>query len=160
MEQEIYSPSVEEFRDALIAFVLTVSVVAFHRGHKFGPKRFSFVARHLADEFRERFTLQDEGEIISEFREDSKSSLGALYEELIYIAWRYNCYAADAGVVLSIPSGEAEFGEEVGDMFNDQTIKDIGTVKGSIGTLMSKLPKWAQKILEAILEALKLTRGG
>jgi len=160
MEEEIYLPSVEEFRDALIAFVLAVSVVAFHRGREFGPKRFSFVARHLADEFRERFTLGDAEAIISEFREDSMSSLGALYEELIYIAWSYNRYAADAGVELSIPSGEAVFGEEVGDMFDDQTVKDIGTVKGSIGALMSKLPKWAQKILEALLEALKLTRGG
>lgn len=134
-------------------------LLRFIEGREFGPERFSYVARHLADEFSERFTLQDAEVIISEFREDSMSSLGTLYEELIYIAWRYDHYAADAGVMLSIPSGEAVFGEEVGDMFDEQTVKDIGIVKGSITTLMSKLPKLARKILEALLEALKLTRG-
>lgn len=160
MEEEIYIPTVEELRYAIIAFVLAICVVAFHRGREFGPGRFSFVSRHLGREFSESISNTDAEAIMSDFEGPSLFALGALYEEMIYIATKYQRFAADAGIEYVIPSGANYFAEEVGDMFDDEAIKDIETVKGSIEKLMSKLPKWAQKILEAIMEALKLTRGG
>ena len=160
MDEEIYIPSAEELRLAIIAFVLAVCVVAFHRGREFGPKRFSFVAKYLGREFSERISVDDAEAIMSDFEDLSLPALGALYEEMIYIANKYKRFATDAGIEYVIPNGANHFGEEVGDMFDDEAIKDIGTVKGSIDKLMGKLPKWAQKILEAIMEALKLTRGG
>jgi hypothetical protein len=160
MEEEIYIPTAEELRDAIIAFVLAVCVVAFHRGREFGPSRFSFVSRHLGLQFSEQIRIADAEALMSDFDEASLSALGALYEEMIYIATKYHRFAADAGIEYVIPGGANYFDEEVGDMFDDDAIKDIGTVKGSIDKLMSKLPKWAQKILEAIMEALKLTKGG
>ena len=160
MEEEIYVPTVEELHYAIIAFVLAVSVVAFHRGREFGPKRFSFVSRQLGREFSERISITDAEAVMADFEGDSLSALGALYEEMVYIATKYHRFAADAGIEYAIPGGANYFEEEVGNMFDDEAIKDIGTVKGSIDKLMSKLPKWAQKIIEAIMEALKLTRGG
>lgn len=97
---------------------------------------------------------------MADFEGISLSALGTLYEEMIYIASKYQRFAADAGIEYVIPGGANYFDEEVGNMFDDDAVKDIGTVKGSIDKLMSKLPKWAQRILEAIMEALKLTKGG
>jgi hypothetical protein len=160
MDEDIYSPSVEEFRLALIAFVLAVSSVAFHRGREFGPQRMAYIARHLADEFSNRITERDAALMMADFPEASRTSLGALFEELVYIACRYSKSARDAGIELVIPGNTAVFDGEMGNVFSDEALDDIETVKDSISWLLEKMPKWAQRIVEALLEALKLTRGG
>jgi hypothetical protein len=160
MEEEIYQPSAEELRLALIAFVLATCAVAFYRGQEFGPKRFAYISRQLGLEFKNQISLEDVQELMSDFEESSLSALGTLYEEMIYIATKYHRFAEAAGIEYVIPEGGNHFFEESGEFFDGDAIGDIGTVKGSIDKLMAKLPKWAQKILEAIMEALKLTKGG
>lgn len=160
MEEDIYSPSVEEFRLALIAYVLAASSVAFHRGREFGPRRMAYIARHLADEFATRLTAMDAENAIGNLSGDSRRALGALFEELVYIACKYNKSARDAGITLTIPGNTTVFAEETGNVFSDEAVDDIETVKGSIGWLLDRLPKWAQRIVEVLLEALKLTKGG
>ena len=68
--------------------------------------------------------------------------------------------ATDAGIELVIPGNTQVFDEEVGNVFSDQALGEIETVKDSLSWLLEKMPKWAQRIVEALLEALKLTRGG
>ena len=160
MEEPIYAPSPEEFRLALVAFVLAVSSVAFHRGREFGPVRMAYVARQLADEFAARFMAGDAMAVMADFSGDSQTALGALHEELVYIACRYRNSARDAGIELVIPGNTQVFDEEVGNVFSDQALGEIETVKDSLSWLLEKMPKWAQRIVEALLEALKLTRGG
>jgi hypothetical protein len=160
MEEPIYAPSPEEFRLALVAYVLAVSSVAFHRGREFGPVRMAYVARQLADEFAARFMAGDAMAVMADFSGDSQTALGALYEELVYIACRYRNSARDAGIELVIPGNTQVFDEEVGNVFSDQALGEIETVKDSLSWLLEKMPKWAQRIVEALLEALKLTRGG
>jgi len=160
MEEDIYSPSAEEFRLALIAFVLVASSVAFHRGRESGPRRMAYIAKHLANEFKERLTTKDAEEAIGSVANDSRRTLGALFEELIYIACKYNKSAREAGIELTIPGNTTVFDGEIGNVFSDEAIDDIETVKGSISWLLEKLPKWAQRIIEVLLEALKLTKGG
>ncbi len=160
MEEDIYFPDAKEFRLAFIAFMLTVSSVAFHRGRKFGPKRMAYIARHLANEFSEKFSDEDAKQVIADHAEHSRKSLGALFEEFIYIAYKYRKSAMDAGIEVVIPGNTRVFTGERGRVFSDEAIDEIETVKGSIGWLLEKLPKWAQRIVEALMEALKLTRGG
>jgi len=159
MEEEIYSPSIEEFRLAFIAFVLAAGSVAFHRGREFGPRRLAYIAKHLADEFAGRFTTSDAEQAMVGLG-DSKRVLGALFEEFVYIACKYNKSASDAGINLVIPGNTTNFAGETGNVFSNEAVDDIETVKGSIGWLLEKLPKWAQRIVEVLLEALKLTKGG
>lgn len=159
MDRDIYSPSAEDFRLAFIAFMLAVSSVAFRRGSKFGPKRMAYIARHLANEFSEKFTVTVAEQVMADFAEDSRKPLGALFEEFIYIACRYNDSAKDTGIKLVIPGNKLLFETERGDVFSDDALDEIETVKDSIKWLLEKLPKWAQRIVEALMEALKLTRG-
>lgn len=160
MEEDIYSPSVEEFRLAFVAFMLAVSSVAYHRGRKFGPKRMAYVARSLAKEFSEKFTARDAELLMADSAEGSRGPLGTLFEEFIYIACRYSKSMKDAGMNVDIPGNTGNFEGEIGNPFSDEALDDIETVKGSIAKLLEKLPKWAQRIIEALMEALKLTRGG
>ncbi len=160
MEKDIYSPSADEFRLAIVAFVLAVSSVAFHRGREFGPRRMAYIAKHLAAEFAERFTVKDADQAMAGLAEDSSRALGALFEEFVYIACKYRKSAKDAGITLTIPGNTSVFDGEEGNVFSDEAIDDIETVKGSVSWLLEKLPKWAQRIVEVLLEALKLTRGG
>ena len=158
MDDSINIPSADEFRLAFIAFMLVASSVAFHRGRKFGPERMAYIARQLANEFAERFTVRDAERVMAWFGTDLRP-LGALYEEFIYIACRYSKSASDAGVKLAVPGNVAVFAKERGNVFSDTAVNEIETVKGSISWLLEKLPKWAQRIVEALMEALKLTRG-
>ncbi|RZU98548.1 hypothetical protein [Spiribacter vilamensis] len=160
MEQDIYSPNPDEFRDAFIAFMLTVSSVAFHRGCEFGPMRMAYIAQYLAHEFKDRFSVEDAAIVMEDIGADSELALGALFEEFVYIACKYKNSADMANIDITIPGNTSDFDEETGNAFSDEAIQDIETVNGSIGRLLAKLPKWAQRIVEAILEALKLTRGG
>ena len=75
MNEDIYSPSAKEFRLAFVAFVLAVSSVAYHRGREFGPKRMAYVARHLANEFSEKFTERDAEQLLADFAEGSRRPL-------------------------------------------------------------------------------------
>ena len=45
------------------------------------------------------------------------------------------------------------------DYLTDRAVDDFETVTGSVEKLMKKLPKWLQRVLDVLLEALKLTRG-
>jgi hypothetical protein len=159
MEEDIYYPSVEEFRLAFIAFVLAASSVAILRARRFGPMRLAYISRQLADEFAGSFTANDAGQAMAGL-ENSKRVLGALFEEFVYIACKYRTCASEAGLNLVIPGNIANFADERGDALSDEAVDDIETVKGSIAWLLEKLPKWAQRIVEVLLEALKLTKGG
>jgi hypothetical protein len=158
IEDDVYSPSAEEFRMALIAFMLTAGSIAYHRGREFGPKRFSYIATNLANEFSERFTINDAEIVIADFA-DSKRSLGTLFEELIYVAFKYRKSAEDAGITVVIPGDTTVFPREMGNVMSKEAVGDVEIVKDSLKFLLEKLPKWAQRIIEALMEALKITRG-
>lgn len=120
----------------------------------------AYIALYLANEFNDRFSVEDAAVLMEDVAADSERALGALFEEFVYIACKYKKSADNANIELTIPGNTIDFDEETGNAFSDEAIQDIETVTGSIGRLLAKLPKWAQRIVEAILEALKLTRGG
>lgn len=160
MDRPISSPSANDFQLAFIAFILAASSVAFLRGSEFGPKRMAHIAKHLAHEFARRFSIEDAIQIMKSFEDDhSRNALGTLFEEFIYVACRYRQSARDAGIELVIPGEITLFDGELGNAFSKDAVEEIETVKSSISRLLEKLPKWAQRIIEALMEALKLTRG-
>lgn len=159
MEQRIVAPSSEDFRRGLIAFVQTVGAVAVLRSQHAGPRRMGYVARHLADEFTRRLAPEDARAVVLDF-DDARSALGALFEEFVYIACRYRAAAEQIGITVAIPGNTIDFDEESGDPLGRDVIEEIETVRGSIAKLLEKLPRWAQRLIEALMEVLKLTRGG
>jgi hypothetical protein len=159
MEQRIHAPDAREFQRGMVAFVLTVGAIAYVRAREFGPRRMGYVARQLALEFQERFTEEHAQAVVADF-EDAPTALGALFEELVYIACKYREHASNAGLDIVVVGNQDDFATESGNAFSQDVIEEIDIVKGSIAKLLEKLPRWAQRIIEALMEALKLTRGG
>lgn len=158
-------PTPEEFGAAWSAFFLTVAAIATYRGRNYGPERLGELSEHAARLLVQAAHSDDLLSSVAEMAEDEheKVSLGILYEELLFVAWRYRrtfelvgMAAPDAIAVTSPPS---QFPNEEGHPDDPDVIDDIETVKGSIQSLLDKLPRWVRKAIEVILEALKLTRG-
>jgi hypothetical protein len=163
---EVIIPSPEQFSEAWVAFFTTVAAIALYRASRFGPEyRFGELAIHAADLLEkakddEEFTL-----MIKEMAEHiyEKVSLGILYEELLYISYKYKKTFQMAQIETPTVIKEMEepkyFSGEGGDPGNADAIDDIEVVTSSVQKLLDKLPNWLRKAIEAIMEALKLTRG-
>jgi len=158
-------PTPEEFGAAWSAFFLTIAAIATYRGRNYGPERFGELSQHASRLLVEAAHSDGLLSSVAEMAEDEheKVSLGILYEELVFISWRYRrtfelggMQTPDVIVVMSPPT---QFPNEDGHPDDPDVIDDIETVKGSIQSLLDKLPRWMQKTIEVILEALKLTRG-
>lgn len=158
-------PTPEEFGAAWNAFFLTVAAIAVYRGRNYGPERFGELSQHAARLLVEAGHSDDLLSSVAEMAEDEheKVSLGILYEELLFISWRYRRTFELAGMqtpdVIVVMSPPPQFPNEEGHPDDPDMIDDIETVKGSIQSLLDKLPRWMRKAIDVILEALKLTRG-
>lgn len=158
-------PTPEEFGAAWSAFFLTVAAISTYRANKYGPERFGELSQHAARLLVEAGHSYDLLSSVAEMAEDEreKVSLGILYEELLFVSWRYRRTFELAGMqtpdVIIVMSPPPQFPDEEGHPDDPDVIDDIETVRGSIQSLLDKLPRWMQKAIEVILEALKLTRG-
>lgn len=158
-------PTPEDFGAAWSAFFWTVSAIATFRAKKYGPERFGKLSQHAARLLDEAGHSDDLLSSVAEMAEDEheKVSLGILYEELLFVAWRYRGAFELAGVqtpdVIILMSPPPQFANEEGHPDDPDAVDDIETIKGSIQKLLDKLPRWMQKAIDVILEALKLTRG-
>lgn len=145
--------------------LLTVAAIATYRARNYGPERFGELSQHVAKLLAEASHSDALSSSVAEMAEDEheKISLGILYEELLFISWRYRRTFELAGMqtpdVITAMSPPPQYPDEEGHPDDPDVISDIETVKGSIQSLLDKLPRWMQKAIEVILEALKLTRG-
>ena len=153
------APDSQELHQALTSFITTAAGVAYTRSKQYGPTRFSLLSEKLAGSFVEQFSVDDANELISDFDEKSISALTAIYEELVYISKRYEWCGRELNSNMVIPGPASEYEGDEGDPFSEDAVKEIDVVKGSLGYILDKLPKWAKRILEAIMEALKISRG-
>jgi len=162
--RNVASPSPREFGIAWETFFLVVSAIATFRANEYGPRRFGELARH-ASKFLSEASVSDEiVSLIESMAENDKEkiSLGILYEEMQYISWKYQEVFEDLDIevpeAISSMGGQFE-DEEVGDASDPNVIKDVKNVVGSVKAILDKLPPWIRKAVDAILEALQLTRG-
>lgn len=165
LPRELVIPSPRQFGDAFSAFFLTVSAIATYRANEGGPERFGELSVLAADLLVEAADTDDLLSVVEDMAEDEheKVIIGILYEELMFVSWRYRGAFELAGmdmpeVVAAMPA-PPQFSDEHGDPGESEVIDTIGTVKGSIQTLLDKLSSWMRKAVEAIMEVLKLTRG-
>ena len=158
-DETMKTPNAQELHQAMISFVTTTAGVAYVRSKKFGPQHFSLLSRSLSESFIENFSKKDAKNLISDFDEKSQPALTAIYEELIYVSKRYEKYGKKLNSNMYIPDQSNKYKGNDGDPFSEDAVKEIVVVKGSIDFILDKLPKWAKKILEAIMEVLKISRG-
>lgn len=159
MSEPMSAPSFQQLHQALTAFITTAAGVAYVRSETYGPRRFALLSQSLAKSFAEQFTDDDANMLISDFDEPSKPALAAIYEELIYISKRYEAFGKILEPNLVIPGPNSEYEDDKGDPFSQDAVNEIDVVKGSVDFILEKLPKWARRILEAIMEVLKISRG-
>lgn len=162
---ELVIPTPEEFGAAWSAFFLTVAAIATYRARNYGPERFGELSEHAARLLVEAAHSDGLLSSVAQMAEDEHEqvSLGILYEELAFISWRYRRTFELAGIetpeVVTAMSPPPQFPNENGHPDDPDVVDDIEIVKNSIQSLLDKLPRWMQKAIEVILEALKLTRG-
>jgi len=91
--------------------------------------------------------------------EDDAFAAWAILMEMNYVSYRYRSAVSADFRAVNVEEFERYFAGEDGDPLSKQALDDIKTVKGSIEKILDKLPKPLKKIMEAIMEALQLTRG-
>lgn len=159
ISEPISAPSFQELHQALISFVTTASGVAHVRSAKYGPRRFTLLSQSLARFFVEQFSNNRENSLISDFDEQSKLALAAIYEELIYISKRYEACSAELELNTVVPGVVSEYECEKGDPFNQDAVNEINLVMERLYFFQNQLPKPVRRNLETIMEVLKISRG-
>ena len=159
-------PTPKQFGEAWGAFFATVSAIAQYRANgKGAEKRFGELAIHAADLLEQAKDDAAFMAMVSEMigHQYEKISLGILYEELLYISYKYKAAFQAAEMmepeVIRLLEQSHYFNSQPGELDGSDAIDDIEVVKGSIQNILDKLPGWLRNLIEAIMEALKLTRG-
>jgi len=156
------TPTPAQLTSALADFARTVEAVALARAQEYGPAwvleagAFTNVAvedaRQIVNDETILQNLQDE-------IDESPAACGILWVELFAVNYRPRELS---GIEIDIdgapiPVAVVEMADP--DHLSEQSVKDLETVKGSIEKILSKLPAWLRKLMEALMEILKLTRG-
>lgn len=159
-------PSPGEFDTAWNAFFRTLAAVIACRAHQYGPRRFGLLAFDAVDGI---CTASDDDEVQDNIRamlEDEREAvaLGILFEELQHFTLRYrNAYEQLGGVEMPSEVATMEAVDGLGEVFGDplggDVIEDAGIITGSIPKLLDKLPGPLKKLMDVLLEILKLARG-
>ncbi len=160
VEKTMAAPNVSQLREALLSFYTVSAGVAHARAREYGPERFSLISRNLSQSFADNLTIQEVEKAIEDFDEKSNMALATIYEELAYITKRYESYGRSLNEEMIMPELAAEYDVEQGSAFDDDTVKEIDVVKGSLNFVLKKLPKSAQRMLDVLMEILKIARGG
>ena len=158
--QSIQEPSLtcDQLRESLIAFYIASSSVAFVRNAHIKIESFKNLSLNLGETFRNNFKDSHAEEILGDFYDFSAIALTTIYEEMLYVSKRYESCIRDAFPDFILPVAANKYSGG-GDPLSEESVKEIDVVKGSVAFILEKLPRWAQKILEAIMEMLKISRG-
>ena len=158
-------PSPREFGLAWKSFFATISAIITYRTIHAGPRRFGELSEHAArllSEAAESEGMQSQlAEMLGD--EHERVPLGILYEEMIYITYKYRTAFELANVempeIIETLRGVEQFSDVQGDPGAHDAVDEAEIVAGSIQPLLDKLPKWIRKAIDVILEVLKLTKG-
>jgi hypothetical protein len=163
--QSVRVPSPREFGLTWKSFFLVVSAIASYRAKTYGPHRFGDLSVHASNLLGEVADTEEMHDLIRDMadHEQERVSLGILYEEMKYIAWKYRNSLEIAGMevpeyIQAMEEAEQFSGEE-GHPGDPGVVDDVETVVGSVKAILDKLPRWVRKTIEALMELLKLTRG-
>ncbi len=148
-----------DFNKAFGLFVRAAAAVAARRGEAGGVPRLGLLAVSAASAVREQILSADSQALVEDTLNNPAESVSLylLVEEMEYYAWRYR--AALPEIQREVQAGPALWGVGVGHILSDDAVDDAETVVGSVEKILDKLPGPLKKVMQALLEALKLTRG-
>ena len=159
MPPPLPSPS-QSFASALRAFLDTLIAVAAWRGEDFRQVWVVESAKAIRSAMEQgpiwatmEDLIPDEDDLLS------KVAFDVLETEMLYVAFRYRRLLPEESRKVVASVEERFAGVQDGDPTAPDAVDDIETVKGSIERQIKKLPKWLQRVLEVLMELLKLTKG-
>ena len=162
-KNELYVPTPEEFRHAFWNFVVTTGLVIGIRASHTEKPRFGELGDHLCEEFVARQREEIDMRSIQETtKAASVTALATIYEEMVFIACAFqHCTETEEKRLELSDSVTPKYYKNIQlDPVSEEAVDAIETVKDSIEKVLDHLPWWVKKILEALMEMLKLTRGG
>lgn len=140
-------PGASDFAAVWKVFFSVVDAVAVFRAREYGPRAFERLSPAAADEL---IGAADSPEFANEVEEmirdeHERYALAILYEELLYLAWRYRsaCSALDRESpfeTYSVATPE-RYADENGRPDEPDAVENIETGIGSVTQILKKLPK-------------------
>jgi hypothetical protein len=88
----------------------------------------------------------------------TQAAFAMLENEMLYLASSLYDHVSDLSQNTLGPVQDRFTGYVI-DPLDDSFVNGADVVTGSVKALFDKLPKWLQRILEVLMEALKLTKG-
>jgi hypothetical protein len=157
------TPTGVELRTALNGFAVAVAAVAIVQSRDTGPRWIEGELPPVVSNFVKNFSDEDANRIVADFGPIDSPALAFLYVELLHYAWRHAPLVEAVGDLLPETaidlSGSAVTGEAQTDAPDVRSVKDAVVMQGSIEFLLAKLPWPLRRLVDAIMEALRISRG-
>ena len=152
------APATPQLNIALLVFLETMAVVAQARARATNMDWLNDAIQDLW-----RGTQEMQNDIPESFDDDwddpaSRAAARVLGLELMYIGYRHrDLLSEDTRAVVD------EFADifptiEIADPLTDEAVEALEVGKGSIEKLIKKMPKWLQRVMEVLMEAIKILR--
>jgi len=150
--------SPEAMQSALRSFWYTAASVATHHARERGlqwPQDLSFAT---ADSIAEAIEAID---LAPAWDDTPPQALYVLFIELLWITFQYGGDIPENRRTISQEQLGAFFAatEAPAGSRSERALDDIETVKGSIESILDRLPNAIRKLFDALMELLKLSRG-
>lgn len=153
-------PSAPQLRDALVRFAYTVAGIANARAQRHQYAWMGEAVVWLAGHLNKHLSADDLEETIQDYSGLPAPALAILYLEISYINAVFERMGQSVESPVEIdPNTRRLAGNAAGDPHNQDDVARLDVVYGSIESLISKLPWWAQKIFNVAMEILKLSAG-
>jgi hypothetical protein len=154
-------PSTDEFVNGWELFFAAVAAVCADRARRFGPAYFAQLAEPACRDIR---SAAREAEFRAEVRRllsTARDSLAAaiLYEEFLYYAWMHRDLLSASDQAM-MPELTTVYSGEVREPSGMRSLEAAEVIKGSIETVLDKLPRWLHRLIDVAFEVLRLTKGG
>lgn len=149
---------------AYVRFGYTVAAVTIFRDRAGGESWISPAVAQLAQHASRHMSEEMWDDVVRIHGELGAPALAGLFLEITHVNLRFEPVATDlfgTEFLPDIDEGAREFIGTIGkaDPFARRDVDQIEIVYGSIEKLLKRLPKWLQKVMEVVMELLKLTHG-
>lgn len=156
------APSPEQLVSSLVDFTRTIEAVTHARARAFGPQWLAesqFLGETGVGDAQRIFDDVAFFEWLTSDIARAPTAYAILWAELFALNYAHKGLS---GVVLDEDEAPIEViylqTEEV-EPSSERAVKDLETAQGSVEKIIDRLPPWLKKLMEAMMELLKLSRG-
>lgn len=157
-------PTGQRLAVCLNLFLSAMASVATRRAGEAGPAWITHMAPRYLNALHEYLDGQALEVALQDFDERDAAALTGLQVEMVYYA---RCYAPDLFATLNEsdlqeiqPVSSIVGSPPPMDPFVRAAVDDADTIRGSLDFLLDKLPWWLRRVVDVILQAIKMAHGG